>query len=611
MSAIFGIVNKNGVAIDSAIAAKMQHTLLHRAVDGKVMVISGEVMFGHHKLIVHRRQKDEIQPIESEGLIITCDARIDNILFLIEELNLAHLPGITDPLIIAEAYAKWGKECVQYFEGEFAFAIWDKSTKTFFAATDHIGFRTFYFYENDEIFAFASEIRALSVVKTAPLIINDEIFFEYFTNLHHNITYDVQINSLQSAHCIVLEKNRKSDIKRYWTAGATGKYLYKEPEEWSDALRNLMVKKIEAMLDTDYQVGILLSGGLDSSFVCAIACDILNKQNKKLHAFCSVLPENYTGEEKDERYYIEKLDDHFDNLEVHYVTIPENVGPYTNLEKAFDRVEFPINAFHYVESAMYDEAQRWGVRSLLTGFGGDFTISHKGVGLVYHLFMKGKFKEAWELFIIKYKQVSKTRLIKTEILPYSSLYKKMRYRVKGNEFYDFLPLKKDFLRRIIKAYNSRKPDRFENVLNKGEMGCTQSRQRKHGIAFNLEFLSPILCKEICELSFDIPCKFLSLNGLNRSWIKGGMQNMVPSEILKRTDKLPFAPDYYRKTAKLLEYSEVAGNPVKSTALTNLISEKYIFTTYTANNNEGSLSKPSLFFLPFIYCSYTFYERIVK
>jgi len=79
MSAIFGIINKNGEAIDEAMAAKMQTSLLHRAVDGKGLFINDEVMFGHHKLIVHRRQTNEQQPWEMDDCVITSDARIDNI----------------------------------------------------------------------------------------------------------------------------------------------------------------------------------------------------------------------------------------------------------------------------------------------------------------------------------------------------------------------------------------------------------------------------------------------------------------------------------------------------------------------------------------------------
>ncbi len=218
MSAIFGIINKTGSAVDETMATKMQTSLLHRAVDGKNLYINDEVMFGHHKLIVHRRQKWEQQPLEADDCIITSDARIDNIEELIKDLKLdIPLKEITDSLIILKAYKKWGNDCVNHLEGEFTFAIWDKTKKTFYGASDHMGFRTFYYYENEEIFAFASEINPIEAIKTEPLELNEEIFFDHFSNTPHPITYDKKIHVLQSAHYLLLDKTSLT-TRQYWLA---------------------------------------------------------------------------------------------------------------------------------------------------------------------------------------------------------------------------------------------------------------------------------------------------------------------------------------------------------------------------------------------------------
>ena len=167
MSAIFGIINKDGTQVKEALVTKMEQSLLHRAVDGKKIHTEENIMLVHHKLIVHRRQTLEQQPFQSDDCVITSDARIDNIEELIKELKLdIPIKEIIDSLIILKAYKKWGNDCVKYLEGEFTFAIWDKLTKTFYGASDHIGFRTFYYYENKEIFAFASEIKAIEAIKT-------------------------------------------------------------------------------------------------------------------------------------------------------------------------------------------------------------------------------------------------------------------------------------------------------------------------------------------------------------------------------------------------------------------------------------------------------------
>lgn len=559
MSAIFGIINKKGDAIDTAMATKMQTSLLHRAVDGKNMLIPGEMMFGHHKLIVHRRQTEEQQPFEHDDCIITSDARIDNIKELGEELELPFSLNITDSFIILKAYKKWGNDCVKHLEGEFTFAIWDKLTKTFYGASDHIGFRTFYYYENNEIFAFASEIRAIESIKTEPLKINEEIFLNYYTNIHHPITYDKNIKEVPCAHYLLLKKNSQLKIERYWKAGPKNKYKFKHSHEWYDCLLKLVTKKIECQIDSNYPIGIILSGGLDSSFVTAIACKLLKEKTRKLIAFSSVLPEDYNGPDKDERFYIEKLKEHYDNLEVHYVTIPDEIGPYSNLNEAFNRVELPVNLFHYVESALFQSAEKYGVRTLLSGFGGDMAVSYNGNGVIYQNLSNFKILKAFELLIKRYKieHFSLISMIKMEILGHNILYRKIRDFIK-KEDYSYYPLKKALARKIIKGNATPgKKSLFKNKINNSELSGYLLRLRKHGIAFNIEFLSPLLDKDVTELFFDIPDELHLLNGVKRSLIKETMKIMVPPEIIMRNDKLSFSPDYNRRIAtitdKNLEY----------------------------------------------------------
>ncbi len=105
MSAIFGIINKNCAAINVTMINKMQQSLLHRAIDGKYICVEENIMFGHHKLIVHRRQTLEQQPLQLDDCIITSDARIDNIDELIKELEIdIPVTSISDSFIILKAY---------------------------------------------------------------------------------------------------------------------------------------------------------------------------------------------------------------------------------------------------------------------------------------------------------------------------------------------------------------------------------------------------------------------------------------------------------------------------------------------------------------------------
>ena len=266
-----------------------------------------------------------------------------------------------------------------------------------------------------------------------------------------------------------------------------------------------------------------------------------------------MLPEDYNGPDKDERFYIEKLKEHFDNLEVHYVSIPDEIGPYSNLDEAFNWVELPVNLYHYVESALFESAEKFGVRTLLSGFGGDMAVSYNGNGVIYQNFRKFKFSKAFELFIKRYKieKFSLSSLIKMEILGHNPIYRKIRDIIKKKEDYTFYPLKNKLGKKIIKG--SLIPYRknfFIQRINGGEISGNLLRFRKHGVHFKIEFLSPLLDKEVTELFFDMPEELTLLNGVKRSLIKETMKNLVPKEIINRTDKMLFSPDYNKRIAAI-------------------------------------------------------------
>src|SRR6187402_2276600 len=97
------------------------------------------------------------------GLTVTADARIDNREEIYELLNLpvADAGQLADSTLILMLYKKYSGDCVKHLVGDFAFAIWDNNTETLFCARDQMGIKPFFYYQNDNYFAFASEIKGL------------------------------------------------------------------------------------------------------------------------------------------------------------------------------------------------------------------------------------------------------------------------------------------------------------------------------------------------------------------------------------------------------------------------------------------------------------------
>lgn len=194
MGAIFGIINKDGKPIEQADISDMQTAMQHRAVDGSGVYHSKQVIIGHQQLITNIFQINEHLPYEDDTYVITADACIDNRKELARILDYAgKYPSLHDSLIILEAYKKWGPQCTDRLDGEFAFAIWNKQTQTLFAATDHIGFRRFHYYDTPSQFILATEIKSIRAVKQTPAVFNEDVLIESFTRHHSGITFDKEI----------------------------------------------------------------------------------------------------------------------------------------------------------------------------------------------------------------------------------------------------------------------------------------------------------------------------------------------------------------------------------------------------------------------------------
>ena len=106
-------------------------------------------------------------------LVITADARIDNRDDLCEELGIRDEEDVSDSYFILKAYAKWGEDCPDKLLGDFAFVIWDKKEEKLFCARDHMGVKPFYYYLDEDMFVFGTEIKALFEVEGVPREIND------------------------------------------------------------------------------------------------------------------------------------------------------------------------------------------------------------------------------------------------------------------------------------------------------------------------------------------------------------------------------------------------------------------------------------------------------
>jgi asparagine synthase (glutamine-hydrolysing) len=279
MSGIVGVFHRGGAPVDGGLVQALARILGFRGPDGCDAWWDGPVGFGHAMLRTTHDCPSEIQPRALEDRYwITADESLVRRVELMTELRDAGCPirgPIPDSELILQAYATWGEGCVEHLYGDFAFAIWDAREHRLFCARDHFGIKPFYYAEIGDLFLFSN---TLDCLRAHPEI-SDELneaaiadFLLFGLNCDNSTTTFRQIHRLPPAHSLSASAGG-IQLTRYWSAPTDGRIRYDRAEDYVEHFRTLLREAIADRLRTD-RIGILLSGGLDSSSVAAVACEL-------------------------------------------------------------------------------------------------------------------------------------------------------------------------------------------------------------------------------------------------------------------------------------------------------------------------------------------------
>ncbi len=245
----------------------------------------GSLAFGHRRLSILDLSEKGNQPmIDSKlSLALVFNGTIYNHPELRKELSTkGHTFFSTgDTEVILKAYAEWGTECVKHFLGMFAIAVWDLKEKTLFLARDRMGIKPLYYSFTKNGFRFASNTQAL-------LASNDTNDIDTSLDpvaLHHQFTLHAVvpapmtviegIRKLEPAHSLLIKENGEQKLSRYWTLDATRPSEERSDDEWVEAIHESLKTAVKRRNDvSDVPVGVLLSGGLDSSLLVGLLDEI-------------------------------------------------------------------------------------------------------------------------------------------------------------------------------------------------------------------------------------------------------------------------------------------------------------------------------------------------
>ena len=191
----------------------------------------------------------------------------------------------SDTETIIHLYEEYGKECVHYLRGMFAFAIWDSHEKRLFCGRDRLGIKPFYYTINDGRFAFASEIKALFELPGMRPELNRTALPEFFAlgYLSARETMFHGVYKLLPGHWLNLDltsQNLEPSIKQYWDLDLTSEEKESSEADYIARFRELLTESVRLRLMSDVPLGVFLSGGLDSSSISAVMASLTKDQIK-------------------------------------------------------------------------------------------------------------------------------------------------------------------------------------------------------------------------------------------------------------------------------------------------------------------------------------------
>jgi asparagine synthase (glutamine-hydrolysing) len=279
MCGIAGIFDFAGrCEVDASILAKMRDVLRHRGPDDDGLWLSGNrhVGFAHTRLAILDIESGHQPMVHEDGYVIVFNGEIYNYPQLRRELERRGIRLRTrcDTEAILHLYALYGRDCVEHLNGMFAFALWDPQAHVLFFARDRVGEKPIYFTQLGSTFIFASEIKALLEHPALVPKVNEGVLDAYLANLVTSspATLFKGVQKLPPGYRGMCT-SRGLEIERYWSVFAPRAFAAISFDEAAQSVRSRLERSVSERLLSDVPVGVLLSGGLDSTTLVALLRD--------------------------------------------------------------------------------------------------------------------------------------------------------------------------------------------------------------------------------------------------------------------------------------------------------------------------------------------------
>jgi len=539
MCGIAGIVYFNDSQVDSIAIEKMMAAMKHRGPDDEGKFIENNIGLGFVRLSILDLSPSGHQPMFSndDRYVIVFNGEVYNYLEIKESLKEKYkFNSNTDTEVVLNAYIEWGENCLEKFNGMFAFVIYDRCEKTLFGARDRLGIKPFYYHHNYEHFIFASDIPSILTNSNVTAIPNDEIIFNYLLTNRTNYseqTFFSYILKLKPGYKLKLNKTDLKIEKWYELED----HIYHEGFKTEIEYYNTFKEAISLQLRSDVPIGICLSGGLDSSAIASLLLEDFNL--KYLHSYSAIYNKGDIG---DEQEFI----DLFKNkgIKMHF-TKPSASELLKDIDSYLEALSEPVpGTSEYAEFKVMQLAKEHST-VILNGQGADEVLG--GYDYFYPAYLKELVTKLQiiqflkELYYLKQhnKLIKSLRYLTFFIAPvnlkciilqkrnnvfHSAYYNKYNAEAKQivNKFYNFKTLNNFFKNHFYY--------KFEHHLLWAD---------KSGMYFSIETRFPFIDHHLIEKTLSTSSSKILNHGWTKAILRDSLHNKLDNKIRLRKDKVGF------------------------------------------------------------------------
>jgi asparagine synthase (glutamine-hydrolysing) len=529
---------------DEKLMKEMNQEIKHRGPDDEGCYCDKNITLGSVRLSIMDPSEKGHMPMFSndENLAIIHNGEIYNFPVIKEELMEKgyKFSSGTDTEVLLYSYEEWGSNCVEKFNGMWAFAIYDKKNAILFLSRDRLGVKPLYYYWDGESFIFCSEIKGLlkhEIERKA----NEGVIYDY---LYHNLvdhldeTFFEGIKKLRQGHNLKLNlKNKTLEITKYYDL--KDKIIQKEDSKPSD-IRRSFLKSVKRRLIADVPVGSCLSGGIDSS---SIVCAMRNLGKDDIKVFSLVFPGKSIDETEYQKNVVEKT-----GVEWNRTTFTQE-NLLKDLEDFIYTQEEPTMSLSmYGQYRVMKLVHENQIKVVLDGQGADEILAG------YHWFFGYYFSELffnleWIKLIHEinfYNKVhdnfSPIRNMLTVIMPIfiiKFLWMKKNNFISKDFFKLFSNRKNKYMMWNAKTTNS------ISLLAEIYFSLPQllRYEDKNSMRWSVESRVPFCDYKFVEEVMKLPSDRKVGSGMTKLIFREAMKGILPEEILKRNDKIGFkTPD---------------------------------------------------------------------